>query len=132
MENIIITVKKIFRNSLPTLPLAVALFFTPRAVSAQIKTVGDVITQFSNLLDLIFPVVVSLAVLGFFWGLTQYIWKAGDKEAKEEGRRIMIAGVLGLFLIVAIGGIVDVLMASLDLSGNTTIPIPSVGTNSGP
>jgi hypothetical protein len=72
-----------------------------------------------------------LALLAFIWGLAQYIFKAGDKEAKEEGQRIMVAGVISLFLIAAISGIIDLLAQSLDISTGGNVPVPGVGTGSG-
>jgi len=109
---------------------ALALMLLPLTASAQIETVGDIIGELGNLISTAFPVVIGAALLGFFWGLAQYVWKAGDKEAQEKGKRIMIAGIVSLFLIAAIGGIVDVLLSSFDLTGNETIPVPGVGTNS--
>jgi len=117
-----------FYLNLLTISLAITI---PDVAYAQTGTLGDIINEAGNLIGITIPVVVGAAVLGFFWGLTKYIWKAGDKEAQDEGRRIMIAGVVSLFLIVAIGGIVGVLVESFGFVGGQTIPIPGVGTGSG-
>jgi hypothetical protein len=80
---------------------------------------GDLTRQLSNLIDLLFPVVTGAAVLGFFIGLAKYVFQAGNDEAQEQGKSIMIAGVLALFFIVAIAGIVQALASSLGLEGGT-------------
>jgi hypothetical protein len=103
---------------------------TTHADQGDIQDISDLISELGSLVNLTIPVVTGIAVLGFFWGLAQYIFKAGDKEAKEEGRRIMVAGIIGLFLITAIGGIIQLLAESFGVGGSTQIPVPSVGVGS--
>lgn len=115
------------------LPAVVALL-QPAVAAGQggsIEDINDLVVAFDNLVSNLIPLAASLALLAFFWGLAQYIFKAGDKEAKEEGQRVMIAGVVGLFLIAAIGGIIELLAESLDISTSTNIPVPGVGTGGG-
>jgi len=40
----------------------------------------------------------------------------------------MIAGVVSLFLIAAIGGIIDIFAESLDITTGENVPVPGVGT----
>ncbi len=118
---------------LTLLPAVIALL-QPAVAAGQggsIEDISDIVAAFDSLVSNLIPLAASLALLAFFWGLAKYIFKAGDKEAKEEGQRIMIAGVVGLFLIAAIGGIIELLAASLDISTGTNIPIPGVGTGGG-
>ncbi|MBV9349795.1 MAG: hypothetical protein JO026_03520 [Patescibacteria group bacterium] len=74
------------------------------------------------------PVVVALALLGFFWGLAVFIFNAGDEKKRGQGRSIMIWGILALFIMLSVFGIVQTLQKTFQVS-NTTIPIPSVNTN---
>lgn len=117
---------------LTLLPALIALLQpTVAAGQGSIEDISDLVVAFDNLVSSLIPLAASLALLAFFWGLAQYIFKAGDKEAVAEGQRIMIAGVVSLFLIAAIGGIIELLAESLDINTGTNIPVPGVGTGGG-
>src|SRR3989344_2817011 len=59
-----------------------------------------------GILSLLIPAAFALAVLAFFWGVAVYIFRAGDPKSAEQGRSIMIGGLIGLFVISAVWGIV--------------------------
>ncbi len=54
----------------------------------------------------------TLAVVAFFFGLAKYIWAAGDEKAAKEGKSIMTWGVIAMFILVCIGGIIGFLQKS--------------------
>lgn len=77
------------------------------------------------------PIVVALALLGFFWGLAVYIFNAGNEKKKAQGRNIMIWGILALFVMLSVFGIVGALQTTFGITGNQQIgpgDIPSVNT----
>ena len=61
-------------------------------------------------------VLGSLAVLVFFLGLVRFIFKAGDAKAVEEGKSLMIWGVVALFVMVSIWGILRFFYGELEFS----------------
>jgi len=115
------------------------VWLLPAAVFAQvpdsepgsIDSIGDLIWIIGDFISALIPIAAAAALLGFFWGLAQYIFKAGDKEAKKEGKQIMIWGSIALFLISAIGGIISLLSGTLGFTPGGTITPPGVlGPNS--
>lgn len=84
-----------------------------------------VLDQIANLINLATPIVVALALLYFFWGLAQYILNAGNEEKKKQGRDIMIWGILALFIMVSVWGIINVVRETFDINNNT-ITVPGV------
>jgi hypothetical protein len=58
--------------------------------------------------DLI-PILIGIAFIAFIVSLTQYIAKGAD--AKERGglKNRIIAGVVGLFVVIAIWGLINLL-----------------------
>ncbi|MCW9054666.1 MAG: hypothetical protein OQJ98_01630 [Candidatus Pacebacteria bacterium] len=71
-----------------------------------VQTFGDLVCLFISIINLLIPILISLAVLGFFWGVFQY----GFTEGKiEEGKKIMTFGVIAIFVMVSIWGILRVL-----------------------
>jgi len=81
------------------------------------------------------PVVFALAIIYFFWGLAQYILNSGDTEGREEGKNRMIYGVLAIFVMVSVFGLVQLIGNTIGLdklggSGATyDINIPNVQVN---
>ena len=89
-----------------------------------------ILQVFANLINLATPIVVALALLYFFWGLAKYILAAGDKEGeKAEGRAIMIWGILALFVMVSVWGIINVIRDTFNLN-NSSIQVPGINVNS--
>ena len=87
----------------------------------------DIVNTIGNLISQITPVLVGLALLYFFWGLAKYVLSAGDEDSKAEGRNIMIWGIIALFVMVSVWGLVQVVASTLGVStGGSSGSIPSV------
>ena len=87
----------------------IALYALPALAFANTPQLGyfaTALTQIQGIISTLLPIVVALALLFFFWGLAKFILAAGDEAAKEEGKRIMIWGVVALFVMVSVWGLV--------------------------
>jgi len=96
-----------------------AIVFAAGNIQSILITIGD-------LIGIATPIVVALALLFFFYGLTKYILNAGDEEKKKDGRSIMIWGVVALFVIVSVWGLVRVIGNTFNIDREQTINVPSV------
>ena len=76
------------------------LALIPGIAFAQ-NTIAGIATNIGELITAITPVIVALALLYFFWGLEKYILAAGDESAQADGKKIMIWGIIALFVIVS-------------------------------
>jgi len=72
----------------------------------NLQNIRGAIFQVGELINILLPIVVALALLFFFWGLAKFILASGDEDAKDEGKRIMIWGVLALFVMASVWGLV--------------------------
>ena len=78
---------------------------------------------FSGLITLIIdkilnPLVilfVALAVFYFLWGVLKYIQSAGDEKSRKEGISMMTYGIIALFVMTAVWGLVNVLTNTFPL-----------------
>ena len=88
----------------------VGLFTIPGIVLAadSIKTVIQ--TIISNVLKPIIPFVVSLTVVYFLWGTAMYIMYAGDATKREEGRKMMLRGIIALAVMTSFWGAAKILV----------------------
>jgi len=67
---------------------------------------GQLVNLFIDLIKAMIPVVIGLALLAFIWGLVKFISRVGgDEKAVTEGKQLMIWGLIALFLMVSIWGI---------------------------
>ena len=83
---------------------------------------GSVLCTVYDLISLLLPIVMVLALLYFFWGLANYILSAGDDGKKEEGRNIMIWGSITLFVMVSIWGIIALIQDTFGTYGDGPVP----------
>lgn len=106
-----------------------ALFALPVVAFAQdlgpIRTFIDAIARIINLLV---PMLITLAIVAFFYGLVKYIWGSG--KGHDAGKNIMIAGIASLFVMVSLWGIVQLAQGALGVNGNVnSLPTPKVQYN---
>ncbi|MDZ7726003.1 MAG: hypothetical protein U5L75_00260 [Candidatus Campbellbacteria bacterium] len=101
------------------------LFFFPILVKAQNATILTLIEAMQKIIEALVPLMVGLGLVGFLYGLVIYIFKAGDEDASERGKRIMFWGVIALFMMVSIWGIVSILQKSILGGTGFTDPPPT-------
>lgn len=93
-----------------------AAFALPMLASAQ-TTLGSILTTVLNLLRAVVPILIVLAVIYFIVGVARYIMASGDEEAQKGARSMMIWGVIALFAIVSVWGLVAVLQSTFGVGG---------------
>lgn len=104
-----------------------AFLLTPALALAQsgpqLGNIQTLLTSIGRLVNIALPIVVGIALLGFFWGLAQFIFAAGNDDKKEEGKKHMIWGIIGLFVMVAVWGLVAFVGNALGIqTGNSNQP----------
>lgn len=105
---------------------AVILGVTPMLVFAVGQNAFGLITIFNMLLSWVIPVLVTLAVVYFIWGIVQYMVNASDEEAKKAGRQKIINGLIGLFVIIAFWGIIRLVTNTFLVGPDVTPPLACV------
>lgn len=101
-----------------------ALFALPLVASAQ--TLITVVETFSDIINALIPVVVALALLVFFWGLVMFIFNQSNEEKRGKGKDIMIWGIIALFVMVSVWGLVNLLAETFNVGQDRTIEPPRV------
>ena len=82
------------------------------SIAAAADGFAGILQTISGLIGTAVPIVISLAVLYFLWGVARYILKPEDKE---DAKSMMIWGIIGLFVMVSIWGLVGLLSDTFDL-----------------
>jgi hypothetical protein len=104
-------------------------YFLPMLAFAQ-PAGGNIIglvDLIGTVIGLLTPIVVGLALLYFFWGLAKYILASGDESAKESGKNIMIWGIIALFVMISVWGIVRLIGTTIGVTPDASpIVVPGV------
>ena len=69
---------------------------------AYAANVTDILQQTEIILNRIIPILMIIATIVFLWGVIRYITASGEEEKLAEGRRFIVFGLIGLFVMVAI------------------------------
>lgn len=103
----------------------------PFVALAAATNVFDILLTVQKILNVVIPVLITLAVVYFVWGVIQYTISS-DEEAKKGARSKIIMSLIGLFVIVAFWGIIKVVITTFgvgnEANGNQIDPnrIPSL------
>lgn len=106
------------------------LYFVPLFAFAQgvgTTDVSDILTTVGNVLNAVIPLIIGLAFVVFLWGIYKYVSSA-SQEGKEGARDTIIYGVIGLFVMLAAWGLVNVLLNTFNLDTATPTGLPSIPT----
>ncbi len=93
----------------------------------QTGTTGlfKVIALIFDLINRLAPLIISLTVLVFIWGIFKYLTAGGDSEGRQEARGYMTWGIISLFVMVSVWGLVNILVSTFRLD-NTMPPPPAI------
>lgn len=73
---------------------------------AQATDLSGLISIFIKLISQVTILAAAVALLAFFWGLIKFIFYAGSAEGREEGKKVMLWGIVALFVLLSIWGII--------------------------
>ncbi|MBM2817932.1 MAG: protein of unknown function with transrane region [Parcubacteria group bacterium] len=79
-------------------------------------TFCSVIGFFLNIIGASIPILISISVIVFVWGVFRYVIAEG--EDKEKSRNVMMYGIIGLFVMVSVWGLVRVVYNTFGLDNN--------------
>lgn len=104
--------------------ITLTLLLLPTVAFAQLTGVRDLITAFGGLINPLIATLVGVALLVFFWGLAKFIFRLGGdgEKAVEEGKRVMKWGLIALFVMVSVWGIIEFFQDALLPGGGSTPP----------
>lgn len=70
----------------------------------------------------LWPLLLSAAVIVFIVGVIKYIAGADEESKRTEGRNFMIYGLVALFVMVSVWGLVGIIQGTFGLTNSTFIP----------
>lgn len=118
--------KKFLVSALTFVAPAIALAQNEGVNISYIQSILDAVESIINTL---LPIIIAGAVVYFVWNIALYVM-AGDDTAKEQAKGRIIYGVIGLFAMVAVWGLVNLLagILNVDTGGSATGGLPELPT----
>jgi hypothetical protein len=108
-----------------------ALLLSPTLTFAQTSgrfgNIRSLLESLADIVNFLIPAVAALALLYFFYGLAKFILARRDgSDGQDEAKGIMIWGVVALFVMVSVWGLVRFIGDALGIgtTQNRDIDIP--------
>ncbi len=90
---------------------------------ARLEPLKQLVHSVGEILAMLIPILIALALVAFFWGLVRYIFGGAEKAA--DGRKIMVSGLIALFVMVTVYGIIRLAQGALGIDSNPNIQVPN-------
>jgi hypothetical protein len=105
--------------------VAVVALIVPSLAAAQIADVNDFFQFIGSVLNAILPLLIALAVIYFIWGVLKYLRAGDNPEMRQESRGFILNGVIAIFVMVSVWGLVNILVGTFSLN-NDAVNIPTL------
>lgn len=87
---------------------------------AGAATLLDTLSLANTFLNALIGLFVTLAIVVFFWGLVKYLWGQSSENA-SEGLQIMMWGIIAIFVMVSVWGIIRLLQSTFKVTSTDPI-----------
>jgi len=78
------------------------------------RTLRDLATNFIDLINLLIPLVIAIGVLGFLVKIAyNFFLRADSEEGKKAGKSTIVWGLIFLFVMLSVWGIVRILKETI-------------------
>jgi UDP-N-acetylmuramyl pentapeptide phosphotransferase/UDP-N-acetylglucosamine-1-phosphate transferase len=108
--------------------VSVLTFVAPVVALAEEVDIGyidSILKAVGSIINTLLPLIIAGAVVWFVWNIARYV-TAGDDTAKEQAKDRIIYGVIGLFAMVAVWGLVNLLAGILGVQTGGSAEIPEL------
>jgi hypothetical protein len=117
------------RKIYSALPIALALALPLVASADTPRTLKELVSMLVTLLNTATGVLVALALVAFLYGAAYNMMKAGERGGAAL-RQFLVWGIIILFVMVSIWGILNLLQQTLFGAGNGQQSSGNSSTNS--
>lgn len=103
------------------------------AFAADATPLSTLVSNMGGIVNQLIPIFSTIVVLSFFYGLIKYVLSAGNDEASKQAKSYMIRGIIGMFVLATIWGIVGFIQQTVGNKNaptivNVTLPSLTPGT----
>lgn len=97
---------------------------------AEPQNLTEIIGLFTSIGLSIIPFLGAVAFLVFVWGVARFIRSAGNEKEIKDSKNLLIWGVIGMFVLITIWGIISFLQTEFGFDYGSEKPfIPQIRFN---
>ncbi|MBX4210525.1 hypothetical protein KW783_00945 [Candidatus Parcubacteria bacterium] len=86
-------------------------------------SIGELIGRINQyVLNPVILVLFAVATLIFLWGIFQFIAKVQSDSDRETGKRHIMWGLVGMFIMISVFGIIKVILDTIGVAKPPTLP----------
>jgi len=60
--------------------------------------------------------MIGVSVVVFLWGIVEFIAKFDNEDVKERGKRNMLWGLIGMFIMFGVFGIINLILGTFAIT----------------
>lgn len=109
---------------LPALVLLIPIGALAQGIN--LSPIQSLIGAVASVLRAVVPVLVTLGLAVFLWGLVRYLWGSGAEPDLKNAKQLMMWGLVILFVMVSVWGIIDLMQLALGINKNATGRAPQI------
>lgn len=68
------------------------------------------------IIDPLLALLFAVALVYFMWGLIVFLANSDDETKRSEGRRHMLWGIVGMFVMIAASAIIEIILRTLQVT----------------
>lgn len=106
-----------------------AFALTMPLMASAISNIDDIYNFILKMFQYATVIIISLAVLYFIFGVFSYVTKGGEAEGRKEAIGMIIGGIVAIFVMISVWGLVAILTNTFGLSGNNAPQVPRLPTS---
>lgn len=109
--------------------LAAPSFVFAANPSGGFTTLGTMINTFTTtVVKALGSLFIALGVVAFFYGMVEFIWaqRDGNGEKAKKSKSFMVWGLVGVFVMVSVWGIIKYFQTIFGLPADSNITIPKI------
>lgn len=85
----------------------------------------SILRTIGGILGYIIPILITLGVIYFIFGVVQYVISA-DEEVKKTAKSRIIQGLIGIFIITSFWGVLSVVENTFSVGGGKINSVPCI------
>ena len=93
--------------------LFLVVYTTPTVVFAAARTFNELACEVVNIIDTATLTLIVFGLVVYFWGVVTSIPHLGDEKGAEKRKSVFFWGIIVLFIMFSIWGIVQILQRTL-------------------
>lgn len=86
--------------------------------AGAVSSIDELITLTEDILQRVVPLLIAIAVVILLVAIVRYITAGEDEEKKKNSKSLIIYAIIGLFVMVSIWGLVNILSGTFNLEND--------------